>query len=460
MSIEHTSPISKTFGTSETDLTQDLQLESLPDGQAAGQSTGQRTVGRRRFLQNASGLLAAAGLSPLALAQQQQAAQAPNGQNYVQLSQIHNTDTEPAEKAPGPFEPVDERVGFAIVGLGRLSLDQILPAFGSSKLCKPVALVSGDTAKAQKIAAQYGIKSSSIYTYETYDQIAHNPEVKVIYIVLPNSMHLEYTVRGSKAGKHILCEKPMATSVADCEKMIAACRNANVKLMIAYRQQYEPMNREIVKMVKAGKLGSLRSFIATNAQNEGDPTQWRLKRSLAGGGCLPDVGVYCLNAARFWSGEEPVEVSGQIFQPKDDPRFPEVEATCQFSLRFPSGFLAVCNSGYATHHTQWARLEGADSWAELAPAFGYSGLKLQHSRLMDGHEVKMEPTIEAKDQFALEMDHMALCVTHNQQPHTPGEEGLQDQRLMEAIYESARTGRAVKVPPPSSPTRGPEPEEA
>ena len=418
----------------------------------------QDQLGRRRFIQGAGGLLAAAGLSPLALAQQQ--TQAPNGQDYVQLPPIHNTETEPSGKAPGPFEPADERIGFAIVGLGRLSIEQILPAFGKSKLCKPVALVSGDAAKAGKIAGQYGIKSSSIYSYANYDTIAQNPEVKVIYIVLPNSMHLEYTLRGAKAGKHILSEKPMAVSSAECEKMISACKSANVKLMIAYRQQYEPMNREIVKMVKSGKLGDLRSFIATNAQNEGDPTQWRLKRALAGGGCLPDVGVYCLNAARFWSGEEPVEVTGQLFQPKNDPRFAEVEATCQFTLRFPSGLLAVCNSGYAAHSTQLARLEGSQSWAELSPSFAYNGLKLRSNKLIEGHDVVMEPTIEAKDQFALEMDHMAECVMKNRQPHTPGEEGLQDQRLMEAIYESARTGRAVKVQPPATPTRGPEPMES
>ena len=418
--------------------------------------------GRRRFLHGAGGLLAAAGLSPLAAAQGegQAQSQAPNGQNYVQLSQIHNTETDAPENAPGPFEPADGRIGFAIVGLGRLAIDEILPAFGQSRLCKPVALVSGDAGKAAKIAGQYGIKSTSIYSYENYDSIAQNPEVKVIYLVLPNSMHLEYTVRGAKAGKHILCEKPMATTPAKCEKMIAACKSANVKLMIAYRQQYEPMNREIVKMVKSGKLGTLRSFIATNSQNEGDPTQWRHKKALAGGGCLPDVGLYCLNAARFWSNEEPVEVFGQTFQPTGDPRFAEIEAGCNFTLRFPSGLLASCNTNYAAHRSQWARIEGSDSWAELQPAFAYTGIKLRSSRLLDGHETAMEPSIEEKNQFAGEMDHMAECVMKDQQPHTPGEEGLQDHRLMAAIYESARIGKAIKVQPPATPTRGPEPSEA
>ena len=407
---------------------------------------------RRSFLRSASGALALGTITPLALAQLEK----PNQADAVQLSQIHAASEAP-EKTPGPFESESQRVGYAIVGLGRLSLNQILPAFGKSKYSKPVALVSGDREKAKKIAAQYGIRESSIYDYGTYDQIAQNTEVKVIYIVLPNSMHEEFVVRGAKAGKHILCEKPMATSVAGCERMIAACNRAKVKLMIAYRQQYEPMNRELVKMVRDGRLGALKSILATNSQDQGDPEQWRLKRSLAGGGCLPDVGVYCLNAARFISNEEPSEISGTLYQPKSDPRFAEVEETCSFTMKFPSGLIAVCNSGYGAHKSQFLRVEGEKAWAELNPAFGYTGLKLRHEALVDGRNVVSEPSIEAVDQFATEMDHMSLCVQQDLQPHTPGEEGLQDQRVTDAIYESAKTGKIVRLQPPSGPTRGAEP---
>ena len=251
----------------------------------------------------------------------------------------------------------------------------------------------------------------------------------------------------------------MATSVADCERMIAACNGANVKLMIAYRQQYEPMNREIVKMVRSGALGKVKSFVASNSQNQGDPTQWRLKRAQAGGGCLPDVGIYCLNAARFLTGEEPSEVFGTVYQPTDDPRFTEVEETCTFTMKFPGGFIASCSSGYGVHKTQFLRLEGEKAWVEMNPAFGYSGLKLRYETVVGERNVVSEPSIEAADQFAAEMDHMSLCIQQNLAPHTPGEEGLHDQRIVDAIYESARTGRAVKVAPPARPTRGPEPQE-
>ena len=390
--------------------------------------------------------------TPLAAAQQEK----PNTQDAVSFPRIH-AETEQPEKTPGPFEARDQRVGYAIVGLGRLAVNQILPAMGGSKYSKPVALVSGDRSKALKLAAQYGIAEKSVYSYADYERLAQNPEVQAIYIVLPNSMHAEYVVRGAKAGKHILCEKPMATSVADCERMIAACDKAGVKLMIAYRSQYEPYDRLLVKMVREGKLGKLKQYLATNSQDQGDPSQWRLKKALAGGGCMPDVGVYCLNAARFLSNEEPYEVLASVLQPKDDPRFTEVEASCQVIAKFPSGFSAVFNSAYNAHKSQFLRLEGEQCWAELSPAFAYHGIKLRYARYEAPHELAIEPELEEKNQFAAEMDHFSLCVQQNLRPHTPGEEGLQDQRITDAIYESARTGRVVKIQPPSGPTRGPEP---
>jgi predicted dehydrogenase len=396
-------------------------------------------LSRRTFLHSVA---AATALSASGFAQE------PGGKmnqvGDVQLSQIHGP-SEQDEKAPGPFLPTDQRVGFAIVGLGRLSLNQILPAFGHSLYCKPVALVSGDRDKAQKIATQYGIAPASIYNYTNFDQLAKNSDVKVIYVVLPNGMHEEYVVRGARAGKHILCEKPMATSVREAEHMISACKEARVKLMIAYRQQYEPHNRALRKLVTEGKLGALRGFVSSNSQQQGDPTQWRLKKSLSGGGCLPDVGLYCLNASRFLSGEEPTEVMANIFQPRYDPRFTEVEASCSFSLKFPSGFVATCTTSYDVHKSQFLRLEGTKAWAEMSPAYGYHGNHLKCSHLVGEREAEIAPQIEEKDQFALEMDHLAECILKNRSPDTPGEEGLKDHRIMEAIYESARTGRIVKV---------------
>jgi predicted dehydrogenase len=396
------------------------------------------SLSRRFFLRSA----AATTLAATSLGQSKSAL--PNAEDAVQLSQIHGP-SEQDELAPGPFLAKDQRIGLAIVGLGRLSIDQILPAFGKSKYAKVTALVSGDHEKARKIAAQYGVKQSGIYDYANFERLRDNPEVRIIYIVLPNSMHAEFVERGAKIGKHILCEKPMATSSREAEQMIAACNAANVKLMIAYRQQYEPHNEALRKLIVQGKLGRLRGFLATNSQQQGDPTQWRLKKALAGGGCLPDVGLYCLNASRFLSGEEPSEVFATIYQPKDDPRFEQVEASCSFSLKFPSGYIATCTTRYDVHKSAFLRMEGTDAWAELSPAFGYHGNRLKWSHLQEGGEVHVTPQIEEQDQFALEMDHFCQCILKNGNPRTPGEEGLRDHRIMEAIYESAAKGRAVKL---------------
>lgn len=417
-------------------------LNRLPDASAAGSS-------RRNFLRLAAGTVAA----PWAAAGNA----APTGaMEKVELGPIL-ARTEKPEKTPQADSPA-QRIGVAIVGLGRLSINQILPAFGKALHCRPVALVSGDRNKALTLARQYGIGEQAIYDYQNYDRLADNPEVQVIYVVLPNHMHAEFTIRGAQAGKHILCEKPMANSVGDCKAMIDACRKADRKLMIAYRSQYEPNDRALLRMVRDKRLGTLREFISSNSQNQGDPNQWRLKRAMAGGGALPDVGIYCMNAARFLSGEEPIEVIGHTWSTPGDVRFREVEESVHFILRFPSGFTATCTSSYASHNSKFLRLQGSDAWAEMDPAYAYSGLKLRSGRLRDGGEVIEEFEIETGDQFAKEMDHMARCVRQNRVPHTPGEEGMQDMRIVEAIYQSARDGRPVRLTAPAS-TRGPEPDE-
>jgi predicted dehydrogenase len=413
---------------------------------------------RRKFLQR-SGSSAAAVLMAGASGTSWAAAATPGTPNSVKLPLISDPKTEQAENTPDPNAEPDQRVGYAIVGLGRLSLNQILPALSASKYSKVVALVSGDPDKARKIARQYGVRQAAVYDYSSFEKLADNPDVQVVYIVLPNSMHAEYTIRAAAIGKHVLCEKPMAVSSAECQQMIDACRRARRLLMIAYRSQYEPMDRMIAKWVREKQLGPLREFIAGNSQNAGDPTQWRLKKALAGGGPLPDVGIYCLNAARFLSGEEPDEVIATTWKPDDDPRFREVEQSVHFVLRFPSGLTATCMASYASHESRFFRLQGAQAWAEMNPAFGYNGLQLRKGELVEGKNAATQISIDPVDQFAREIDHMSLCVTRGQTPHTPGEEGLQDQRIVEAIYESARTGRAVKIAAPPGPTRGPEPDE-
>ncbi|MGI4875105.1 MAG: Gfo/Idh/MocA family protein [Janthinobacterium lividum] len=405
---------------------------------------------RRQFINHAGlGLLAVgvAGALPLAAAEAAALATeaAPTtGPLDIKLPPLEAPTDPKAGPLPNPDAP-EQRVGYAIVGLGHLTLAEILPAFGQCKHAKAVALVSGDADKMAKVAKQYGIKPSSCYSYQTYDQLKNNPEVEVIYIVLPNAQHHEYTIRGAKAGKHILCEKPMATSVKECEEMIAACKQAGRKLMIAYRIQYEPLNRMAQKLVRDKTYGPTKLIQMMNCQNQAHDQQWRHKKALAGGGSLPDVGLYCLNTTRFLLGEEPTEVSAQIYTTPGDDRFKEVEENVSFTLRFPSGVLAQCMTGYGSFNNKSYAVHAETGTIKMDPAFPYKGLKQERVHAPDGKQLTEQPSNPDKQQFALEMDHMAECVRQNKQPYTPGEEGLQDQRIMEAIYQSARENRPVKL---------------
>lgn len=338
-------------------------------------------------------------------------------------------------------DPPGKKLGWAIVGLGRLSINQILPAFAKCENSKVTAFVTGSREKGEKLAARYGVNPKNIYGYQNYESLRDNPEVDIIYIVLPNGMHAEYTVRGAKAGKHILTEKPMANTPKDCEDMIAACKQANRKLMVAYRCRYEPYNSELIKIARSGDLGPIRTVVSDHGFNIGDPTQWRLKKSLAGGGSLMDIGLYALQATRYTTGEEPIEINAMEVTDRNDPRFKEVEDQINFQLRFPSGALAQCTSAYGYAGQNRIRVIGTKGWAELEPATSYTGLRM---RVKIGNRLE-ERDLGQRDHFAAEMDHFSECLMQNKDPLTPGEEGLRDLRLMMAIYEAAKTGKTIKM---------------
>ena len=338
-------------------------------------------------------------------------------------------------------EPPGKKLGWAIVGLGRLAIGEILPAFAECEKSKVVALVSGHPDKANKLAARYGVNPKNIYNYQNYDSIKDNPEVDIIYIVLPNGMHTEYTVRGLQAGKHVLCEKPMANTPADCQLMIDAGRKAGRKLMVAYRCRYEPFNREAIRIARSGELGRTQVIVADAGWPIGDPTQWRLKKDLAGGGSLMDIGIYALNAARYLSGEEPTEINAMMYTNTEDPRFKEVEETINFQLRFPSGVLANCTSSYGYAPQSHFSVAGTEKTLVMDPAMWYRGNRMWvHNR--NGIE---ERDVPQRNHFTAEMDHMSECVMQNKEPLTPGEEGLRDIKLITAIYEAAKVRKTLKV---------------
>ena len=377
-----------------------------------------RRVSRRGFLHATGGTLAATSLTSLTAAPL--AAQVPD------------------IKLPAPPE---KQIGFALVGLGNLAINQLMPAFGRSRLAKLVAFVSGRPDKAKQLAQLYHVDAKNIYTYDNFDRVADNPAIDVVYVVLPNSMHAEYTIRALKAGKHVLCEKPMANTPQECEQMIAAAKAANRKLMVGYRVRYEPYNQALIAYAReSADAGPTRLILADAGFNIGDPKQWRLRKQMAGGGSLMDIGIYALNAARYLSGEEPAAVNAMMHSTPNDPRFVEVEENITFQLRFPSGILANCASSYGggVNRHRVIKPRGA---AELEPASSYTGLRM---RVFRGGAIE-ERNLPQRDHFAAEMDHLAECILKNTEPLTPGEEGLKDLKVIMAIYEAARSGKPVML---------------
>lgn len=339
------------------------------------------------------------------------------------------------QPASGP-----RRIGYAVIGLGRIAT-HFLAGAAASEHSSIAALVSGHRDKAERIAAQYNVPASSIYSYEDFDRIAANPAVDAVYIALPNSMHAEFTIRAARAGKHVLCEKPMDVTSAQCRRMIDACRAARVKLMIAYRLHYEPTHLKALEIIRSGKLGPIQSMDANHGSNM-RAGEWRLTKALGGGGPMFDHGVYSLNIFRWLTGEEPSAQQAAIATPDRDARFKEVEETVQWITRFPSGALASGTASYGVELGGYWRAHGPWGWLQMN-SLTYQGQHLigryaaEHVINSPWIEVDIASTEKDPTQFTRQVDHFSDCILHNRMPSTPGEDGLADQIAIEAVYKSA-----------------------
>jgi predicted dehydrogenase len=333
-----------------------------------------------------------------------------------------------------PLQGEERRIGYCIVGLGLISMQHFMPAVKMSKKSRVTALVSGHRDKAERMAAEYGVPSSSIYNYENYDEIGKNPAIDAVYIALPNSMHADYTIRAAKAGKHVLCEKPMGTSVEQSRSMIQACEGSGRKLMIAYRCQYEPAHLRSVELIRSGKLGSIQSIESAFGFPIA-PNEWRLDKKLSGGGPLMDVGIYCLNASRYLTGEEPTEVAGFSSVVDHDGRFVQVEETLSWTMKFRGGALASCTCTYGSPMLGYFRVRGSRGTITMEPAFNYDKLHLLTQ--LEGEEpLEFAPDEPDPMQFFREADYMSDCVLQNKEPKTSGQEGLRDMEIIAKIYRA------------------------
>ena len=347
--------------------------------------------------------------------------------------------TPPRRKRP-------DSVGFAIVGLGNYALNIMMPRFAEAERAHVAAIVSGNPDKLRRVGDAYGIPQDARYSYEDFARIASDRRVEAVYIVLPSGLHEDWTARSFAAGKHVLCEKPMALSSAECGRMIAAGRRANRKLMIAYRSHFEPHNLEAMELMANGAAGQLR-LLRTEQSYRMGPTNpaenWRVNRALAGGGPLEDLGIYGLQAALYLTREMPESISATTFRPVGDPRFSEIFAHVSSQWRFPSGAVAQLATSYDSAGTNFVHVRGTNGALIMDPATNYSGQKM----VLEGRERREIKPGDPEVQFARQLDHLADAIRDGKPIRTPGEMGLRDLRLIEAIYASAAAGQTVKLNP-------------
>ena len=331
------------------------------------------------------------------------------------------------------------KLGVALVGLGGYSSGQLAPALQQTKLCHLTGIVTGTPEKAQKWKQQYSIPDKNIYNYQNFDSIKDNPDIDIVYVVLPNALHAEFVERAARAGKHVICEKPMATSVEDCRRMIEACKKAGKKLSIGYRLHFDPYNLAAMRIGQNQLYGPVKKLTADNGFTMGNNRPWRIEKKLSGGGPLMDMGIYCVQGVIYTKGQVPVSVTAKYTQKQRPQQFNEVEEGINWQFQFADGSVADCRTSYVENMGR-LRMDAANGWLELQPAFAYNGLQGKTSK-------GALPNIPARDvnQQALQMDDFADCVLNNKPTRVPGEMGMRDVQLLKAIYQAADSGQKVST---------------
>ncbi|QDW23352.1 Gfo/Idh/MocA family oxidoreductase [Pedobacter sp. KBS0701] len=336
-------------------------------------------------------------------------------------------------------QPYDGKVlRVAIMGLGGYGT-RVAEAMKACTRAKLVGVISGTPSKIKEWQTKYNIPEKNCYNYDNFDQVKDNPDIDAIYVITPNALHHSQVIRVAKAGKHAICEKPMALNAKEGQEMVDACKKANVKLLVGYRLHFEPRTLEVIRMRNAGDFGKIMFFQGQCGFKAGDPMQWRLNKALAGGGSMMDIGIYAINGARYMVGEEPVWVTAQ--ETKTDPvKFKEgVDETIQFQLGFPGGAVASCLSSYNINYLDRFFMSGDKGFAEMQPSTGYGPIK--------GRTHKGELTQPITTHQTVQMDEMATIIFEDKKPVVPvnGEEGLKDLKIIDAVYQAVKTGKKIKI---------------
>ena len=327
------------------------------------------------------------------------------------------------------------KIRYAVIGLGHIAQTAVLPAFAHARGCELSALISDDEIKLTELGEKYVVE----HRFQDYEEALASGTFDAVYIALPNNLHCEHTVRAAEAGIHVLCEKPMAVTAAECEKMVHAVEAAGIRLMIAYRLHFEIANLRAVEIANAGKLGDLRAFQSLFAIDV-QPGNIRLEQEL-GGGTLFDIGIYCINAARYIFRDEPLEVTA-FSANNGEPRFAESDEMTGALLRFPQDRLAVFLSSFGAAEIGAYQIVGTKGNLRVDPAYDYAG-KLTHYLTIEGHTTKR--SFAKRDQFAPQLSYFARCIREGREPEPNGREGMLDVQIIEALYESARTGQPIRL---------------
>ncbi|WP_206367910.1 Gfo/Idh/MocA family protein [Sphingobacterium chungjuense] len=326
----------------------------------------------------------------------------------------------------------------ALMGLGGYA-ERVAEAMQSCSRAKITGLISGTPEKLNTWGEKYQVPEGSRYNYENFDQIINNPEIDAVYIITPNALHHSQTIRVAKAGKHVICEKPMAINAQEGQEMVDACAAAGVQLLVGYRMRFEPNTLKAVEMRETGQLGKIKFFQGQTGFKIGDPNQWRVNKELAGGGSMMDIGIYAINGARYMVGEDPIWVTAQETK-TDFETFKEgVDETIQFQLGFPSGAVASCLSTYNMNHLDRFYLVGENDFVEMQPSTGYGPIKgrTKNGPLNQPHTVHQ----------TVQMDEMAQIILDGKKPILPvdGKVGLQDLKIIDAIYRACKTGERQEL---------------
>lgn len=326
----------------------------------------------------------------------------------------------------------------AIMGLGSYGT-RVAEAMKSSKKAKLVGVISGTPSKIKNWQAKYQIPEKNCYNYQDFDKIRYNPDIDAVYVITPNALHRDQVIRVAKAGKHVICEKPMSVNAADAQQMVDACKKEKVKLLIGYRMHFEPKTLEIIRMRNAGEFGKILFFQGLSGFQIGDPTQWRLNKDLSGGGAMMDIGIYSVNGARYMVGEEPIWVTAQEVKTNKEKFREGIDETITFQLGFPGGAVASCLSTYTMNNLDRFFLNGEKGYAEMQPSTGYGPIL--------GHTHKGELTYPHVAHQAFQMDEMAAIILEGKEPIVPvdGEEGVKDMKIIDAIYKAIQTGEKEKL---------------